>query len=133
MIHTTIRNPVINAAHPKIFTARITTGWYASSRCSSSLPSATRRSYSAGLSRFSSSTGIRPVNTTMSIGNFSGRRCVLKKCTVKMKPTASSASSLWMIVAMLISQPGRIRVNSSGNQSIMPVEPMTKIPQNTAK
>jgi hypothetical protein len=30
----------------------------------------------------------------VSIGNFSGRRWVLKKCTVKIKPVASKASSL---------------------------------------
>ena len=35
-----------------------------------------------------------PVKITGSRGNDSGRRCVLKKCTVKMNPTASSASSL---------------------------------------
>ena len=57
----------------------------------------------------------------------------MKKCTVKMKPVASSASSLWMMVATLMSQPGSKRVKSSGNHSISPVEPMTTMPQNTAK
>ena len=77
---------------------------------------------------------MRPVKITMSMGNFSGRRWVLKKCTVKMKPVASSASSLWMMVATLIrNQPGRKRVKNSGNQSVSPVEPMTTMPQKTAK
>ena len=70
---------------------------------------------------------------TGSIGNLSGRKCVLKKWMVKMKPTASSASSLWMIVATLIDQPGMTRVKSSGNQSAKPVEPITSTPQKTAK
>ena len=34
-----------------------------------------------------------PEKMTVSIGNLSGRKCVLKKCTVKIKPTANSASS----------------------------------------
>ena len=58
---------------------------------------------------------------------------MLKKCTVKMKPVASSASSLWMMVATLMSQPGQHRVKSTGNHSMSPVEPMTKMPQKTAK
>ena len=37
-------------------------------------------------------TGIRLVKMTVSMGNLSGRKCVLKKCTVKMKPAASNAS-----------------------------------------
>ena len=40
------------------------------------------------------SSGSPVVNTTVSMGKRSGRKCVLKKCTVKMNPTASSASSL---------------------------------------
>ena len=55
-----------------------------------------------------------PVKITVSMGNFSGRKWVLKKCTVKMKPTASSASSLWMVVATLIAQPGSTRVKNVG-------------------
>ena len=47
-----------------------------------------------------------PVKMTGSIGNLSGRKCVLKKWIVKMKPTASSASSLWIIVATLMAHPG---------------------------
>ena len=65
--------------------------------------------------------GTRPVKITGSIGNLSGRKWVLKKWIVKMKPAASSASSLWMIVATLIDQPGRMRVKNSGNQSRSPV------------
>ncbi|MND03554.1 hypothetical protein D3C83_234270 [compost metagenome] len=57
----------------------------------------------------------------------------MKKWTVKINPTASRASSLWMMVATLMAQPGRRRVKNSGNQSTSPVEPMTAIPQNTAK
>ena len=74
-----------------------------------------------------------PVKITVSIGKRSGRKCVLKKCTVKMKPTASSASSEWMIVATLIAQPGRNSVNASGNHSTRPVEPIMTMPQKTAK
>ena len=48
----------------------------------------------------------RPVKITRSIGNFSGRMCPLKKWIVKMKPTASSASSPWISIAMLKTQPG---------------------------
>ena len=58
--------------------------------------------FACGLSRFNSASVMRPVKTTVSMGNFSGRRCVLKKCTVKMNPVASSASSLWMMVATLM-------------------------------
>ena len=77
---------------------------------------------------------IRPVKTTVSIGNFSGRKCVLKKWIVKIKPVASKASSLWMIVDTLISQPGRpILVKNSGNHNIRPLPPMTVTPQKTAK
>jgi hypothetical protein len=50
-----------------------------------------------------------------------------------MKPTASSASSLWMMVATFRNQPGRNRVKNSENHSMRPVRPMTAIPQNTAK
>jgi hypothetical protein len=38
-----------------------------------------------------------PVKITGSIGKLSGRRCVWKKWNRKMKPVASSASSLWMM------------------------------------
>ena len=62
-----------------------------------------------------------PVKITVSIGNFSGRKWVLKKWIVKMNPTASSASSLWTIVAMLSSQPGRSRVKNVGNHRSSPV------------
>ncbi len=85
------------------------------------------------MSRLNSATGMRPVKTTVSIGNFSGRRWVLKKCTVKMKPVASSASSQWMMVATLMSQPGQEAREETGNQSMSPVEPITKMPQKTAK
>ena len=73
------------------------------------------------------------VKITVSMGNFSGRKCVLKKCTTKMKLMASRASSLWMVVATLTAQPGTMRVKSSGNQSRRPVPPITATPQNTAK
>jgi len=46
---------------------------------------------------------------------------------------ARSASSEWMMVATLISHPGRNRVKKTGNQSMSPVEPITKMPQKTAK
>ena len=77
--------------------------------------------------------GSPPVNTTVSMGNLSSRKWVLKKCTVKMNPTASRASSLWMMVATLIIEPGSSRVKNSGNHSNNPVVPMTATPQNTAK
>jgi len=38
-----------------------------------------------------------------------------------------------MIVATLIIQPGRARVKKVGNQSMSPVEPITAMPQKTAK
>ena len=50
-----------------------------------------------------------------------------------MKPVASRASSLWMMVATLMNEPGKNRVKKTGNHSVSPVEPMTTIPQNTAK
>jgi len=109
----------------------MTMGWYGTTRCSSSSPAFTSDSYSAGLSSRSSSTDMRPVKITVSIGNFSGRRCVLKKWTVKMKPVASSASSLWMMVATLSAQPGRKRVTNTGNQRARPVPPITTMPQKT--
>jgi hypothetical protein len=46
---------------------------------SSSLPSATNSAYSRGRSCFNSSYGMVPVKITGSIGNFSGRKWVLKK------------------------------------------------------
>ena len=55
----------------------------------------------------SSSAETRPVNITSSIGNFSGRRFSLKKWIVKMKTTARRASSPWITVAMLKTQPGQ--------------------------
>ena len=50
-----------------------------------------------------------------------------------MKPAASSASSEWIIRAMLISQPGRNRVKNAGNYMIKPDEPIIATPQKTAK
>jgi len=76
---------------------------------------------------------MRPVKITRSMGNFSGRRWVLKKWTVKMNPVASRASSLWMMVATLRNQPGTKRVANSENQSSAPVDPITTMPQKTAK
>ena len=70
---------------------------------------------------------------TMSIGNFSGRRWLLKKWIVKMKATASRASSPWIRSATLKSHPGRIFENSHGNQSRSPEPPMMNIPQKTAQ
>ncbi len=70
---------------------------------------------------------------TGSIGNLSGRKWVLKKWIVKMKPTASKRLVGWMMVATLIDQPGSRRVKSSGNHRTRPVEPITNTPQNTAK
>ncbi len=70
---------------------------------------------------------------TGSMGNLSGRKCVLKKCTVKMKPVASNASSEWMMVATLMNQPGKMCVKNSGNQSIRPEKPIMPTPQKTAK
>ena len=70
---------------------------------------------------------------TVSIGNFSMRKWVLKKWIEKMKPAASSASSEWMMCAMLITQPGMNRVKNAGNHRMRPEEPMMATPQNTAK
>ena len=76
---------------------------------------------------------MRPVKITVSIGNFSGRRWPLKKWNVKMKPTASSASSPCTSAAMLNIQPGRSLEKNTGNQSSSPDPPMISIPQNTAQ
>ncbi len=70
---------------------------------------------------------------TGSIGNFSGRRWPLKKWIVKMKPVASRASSLWMMMATLKTQPGRTRAKKVGNHRSSPELPMMAMPQNTAK
>ena len=70
---------------------------------------------------------------TVSIGNFSMRKCVLKKWIEKMNPAASSASSECRMSAMLMAQPGRKRVKNSGNHMIKPDAPMMATPQNTAK
>ena len=76
---------------------------------------------------------MRPEKITVSIGNFSMRKCVLKKWKVKMKPAASSASSDCTSSAMLMIQPGRNPVKNFGNHMIRPETPMAKMPQNTAK
>ncbi len=76
---------------------------------------------------------MRPVKITGSMGKRSGRKCVLKKWMVKMKPVASRASSLWMMVATLMNQPGSRRVKNSGNQSTRPLKPIMATPQNTAR
>ena len=52
---------------------------------------------------------------------------------LKMKQTASSASSLWMVVATLTIQPGMMCVKTVGNHRMRPVMPITATPQNTAK
>ncbi len=70
---------------------------------------------------------------TVSIGNFAGRTWPLKKWKVKMKPTASSASSPCTSAAMLNIQPGRSFEKNTGNQSSSPEPPMITIPQNTAQ
>ena len=62
----------------------------------SSVPPSTARAYSSGRSCWKRDSGMPPRNMTVSIGNASGRRCVWKKWKKKMKPVASSASSLWM-------------------------------------
>ena len=67
------------------------------------------------------------------MGNLPGRKWVLKKWTVKMNPEASSASSLWTMIATLKTQPGRNLPKNSGNQSIRPDPPMANMPQNTAR
>jgi hypothetical protein len=50
-----------------------------------------------------------------------------------MKPTASSASSPWIMSAMLNTQPGTSLENVSGNQSRRPEPPMIAMPQKTAQ
>jgi len=89
--------PVPSAIHANTRIVLTTMAGCGSSRCCSSSPEATSAAYSRGLSRFNSAKGIWPVKMVVSMGNFSGRRWVLKKCTVKMKPVASRASSLWMV------------------------------------
>src|SRR6266540_781444 len=104
-----------------------------SARSASRRPPARRRSYSSGWSRRNSSSSTRPVKMTGSMGNFSGRRWPLKKWIVKMKPTASRASSLWTMIATLKIQPGSMRAKKVGNHRSSPVAPMMETPQKTAQ
>jgi hypothetical protein len=76
---------------------------------------------------------MRPEKITVSIGNFSMRKWVLKKWKVKMKPAASSASSECTTSAMLMTQPGMKPVKNFGNHMIRPDTPIAKMPQKTAK
>ena len=57
----------------------------------------------------------------------------MKKWTVKMKTTARTASSPWITVAMLKTQPGRTFEKTVGNQSMRPDPPMIPMPQKTAQ
>ena len=61
-----------------------------------------------------SSSDMVPVNITTSTGNLSGRKWLLKKCTVNRNTTARNASSPWKIVATLKTQPGRNAAEEAG-------------------
>jgi hypothetical protein len=76
--------------------------------------------------------GDPPEKMTVSIGNFSIRKCVLKKWNEKMKPAASRASSECTTIAMLMIQPGEEREELREPQD-HPEKPMIATPQNTAK
>ena len=78
--------PIPSAIHANTRMVLTTISGCGSSRCCSSSREATSAAYSRGLSRLNSAKGMCPVKMVVSMGNFSGRRWVLKKCTVKMKP-----------------------------------------------
>jgi len=96
-------------------------------------PDCTSLSYSSGLSSFNLSKGCLPKNTTVSKGKLSGLKCVWKKWKRNINPTAKSASSAWITAAILSTMPGRKCEKNSGNHKIKPENPITGIPQNTAK
>ena len=69
----------------------------------------------------------------MSSGNLSGRKWLLKKCTVKRNTAARNASSPCAIIATLNTQPGRKAAVSAGNHIMKPLAPMIVTPQNGAQ
>jgi len=130
---TTITRPSVTATTATAL-ASVGTQWAPGPTWwSASVRSARRRSYSSERSSINSCSLIRPVKITGSIGNFSGRRWLLKKWIVKMKPAASRPSSPCTSSATLNQDPGRIREKNSGNHSIRPEPPITPMPQNTAQ
>ena len=133
MISPTSISPVISAAVPKIRAASISLFDGGATKKPSKELSACSCASSRGRSSAKTSKGTLPVKMTKSMGNLSGLKCVLKKCIVKINPTAKSASSPWIMVAILMIHPGKNRVKNSGNQRTSPVEPMIATPQNTAK
>src|ERR1039457_7165821 len=102
-------SPTVSAAKPKRRQSFTASAGGSGIRNWSSSPLSTSCRYSRGRSRLNSSSGVPPVKMTVSMGNFSGRKWVLKKCTTKMKLTASRASSLWMVVATFTIRPGTTR------------------------
>ena len=95
---------------------------------------ATSRSYQRLRSCSISVLEMRPEKITVSIGNFSRRKCVLKKWKVKMKPAASRASSR-VDDQGDVDDPAR---QEAGEEHREPHDqartaPMMATPQNTAK
>ena len=127
------RSPIANIANPTNSEKRSAATLGYLSRQVSKVPSASIRSYCSLRSSTNSYFGSRPVNMTVSIGNFEGRKWVLKKWTVKIKPEANRASSECTIAAMFSTHPGRKRAKNSGSHSIRPESPMANIPQKTAR
>ena len=125
--------PKAISVKPRIFEPRVIGCEGASTRNFPSCPVSTRRRYSTSWSRANSSTGIDPVNMMMSSGNLSGRKWLLKKCTVKRKTAARNASSPCAIIATLNTQPGRKLPVSDGNHIMKPLTPMIVTPQNGAQ
>src|ERR1035437_4270326 len=78
-IQTTTLKPMLSAIQANTRIVLTTMAGCGSSRCCSSSPAASSAAYSRGLSRFNSAKGMWPVKIVVSMGNFSGRRWVLKK------------------------------------------------------
>jgi len=127
------RSPIANIANPTNSEKRSAPTLGYLSRQVSKVPSPSIRSYWLLRSSTHSYIGNRPVNMTVLIGNFEGRRWVLKKWIVKIKPETNRASSECIIVAMFSTHPGRKRVKNSGNQSIRPESPRAKNSQKRHK
>jgi hypothetical protein len=65
------------------------------------------------------------------MGKLAGRRCPIKKCTMKMYEAAKIASALCRRPLIFRAQPGRKRVVSKGNFNIIPVTARRGKPQKT--
>src|SRR3990172_8734686 len=87
------KKPVTTTLKPMIRPKFLSHNGGESVRMLSKLPSSSSSWYSAGRSSWSCLSLRPPVKITRSIGNFSGRKWLLKKWMVKMNQTAKRASS----------------------------------------